>query len=305
MVKAEQAGKNGEKLANHRVRQSKFNLECLKSFKRQNLGWTVLIDSDEYLLTNNYIDNGTLSTTSVPELLREIHIPNVSSFSNSYSPCLPIHRIQYSAHESNITDVENQEVIPPGYHGNDFQTMRWRKFGFRETWVDTHWDTSCGAVRNIPNKVIIDLRRLKLSDLNKTSQTGNPHQPLDICPENIYSKISDTPFILHHYMGTPEQWFYRGGDKRGKMFFFKLGVMIDDGVGCDNDIHQNPPSDTQHTHSHIYPLKHTHTHTHSYTHDWLINNQVSDIEGPGMRIIIKELVHLKRIRPFDFGLTIS
>ena len=219
MVKAEQAGKNGEKLANHRVRQSKFNLECLKSLKRQNLGWTILIDSDEYLLTNNYIDNGTLSTTSVPELLREIHIPNVSSFSNSYSPCLPIHRIQYSAHESNITDVENQEVIPPGFHGNDFQTMRWRKFGFRETWVDTHWDTSCGAVRNIPNKVIIDLRRLKLSDLNKTSQTGNPHQPLDICPENIYSKISDTPFILHHYMGTPEQWFYRGGDKRGKMFF--------------------------------------------------------------------------------------
>ena len=79
--------------------------------------------------------------------------------------------------------------------------------------------------------------------------------------------------------------------------------MIDDGVGCDNDIHQNPPSDTQHAHSHIHPLKHTHTH--SYTHDWLINNQVSDIEGPGTRIIIKELVHLKRIRPFDFGLTIS
>ena len=77
--------------------------------------------------------------------------------------------------------------------------------------------------------------------------------------------------------------------------------MIDDGVGCDNDIHQNPTSDTQHTHS---PTQ-THIHTHSYTHDWLINNQVSDIEGPGTRIIIKELVHLKRIRPFDFGSTIS
>ena len=73
--------------------------------------------------------------------------------------------------------------------------------------------------------------------------------------------------------------------------------MIDDGVGCDNDIHQSPPSDTQHTHS---PTQ-THIHTHSYTHDWLVNNQVSDIEGPGTRIIIKELVHLKRIRPFDFG----
>ena len=42
--------------------------------------------------------------------------------------------------------------------------------------------------------------------------------------------------------------------------------MIDDGVGCDNDIHQNPPSDTQHTHSHIHPLKHTHTHTHTLIH---------------------------------------
>ena len=140
MVKAEQAGKNGEKLANHRVRQSNFNLECLKSLKRQNQGWTLLIDSDEYLLTNNYIDNGTLSTTSVPELLGEIHIPNVTSFYNSYSPCLPIHRIQYSAHESNITHVENQEVIPSGFHGIDFQTMRVRNNDATEG-LQQMWET--------------------------------------------------------------------------------------------------------------------------------------------------------------------
>jgi len=211
MVKAQSTGKNGEKLASHRVRQSNFNLECLKSFKRQNRGWTLLIDSDEYLLANDYADNET--STNVLTLLGELNIPNTSLFSSVYSPCLPIHRVQFSARESPIEKV--QQMVPPGFHGNDFQTMRWRKFGLNETWLKTHWGATCGIVRHIPNKVMIDLRRLKPSELSKSRNSGNPHQPLTICPKNVYSSILETPFVLNHYMGTPEQWFYRAGDKRG------------------------------------------------------------------------------------------
>ena len=39
-------------LSRHRERQSEFYFSCIKSLKRQNRGWTFLIDTDEYLYVN-------------------------------------------------------------------------------------------------------------------------------------------------------------------------------------------------------------------------------------------------------------
>ena len=116
-------------------------------------------------------------------------------------------------------------MVAPGFDGNDFQTMRWRKFGFNITWFTTQWGEDCGIVRNVPNKAMIDLSRLNLEDLYNKGHSGNPHRPLNICPENVYTLLSKTPFVLNHYMGTPKQWFYRAGDKRGKLFLFVVNYI--------------------------------------------------------------------------------
>ena len=206
-------------LSNHRVRQAQFNLECLREFKRQNRGWTLILDTDEYLnpkpmgKDSETDTNQKQPTPNVPEILGSFHIP--LGFESVYSPCIPMNREQYSARESPNTDVQN--MVAPGFDGRDFQTLRWRKHGFETQWqkLSIGDDQECGIVRHIPNKVIIDLSRITEEEISKEQHSGNPHKPLSMCPENVYSHKLQTPFVVHHYMGTPEQWFYRSNDKRG------------------------------------------------------------------------------------------
>jgi len=202
-----------EVLKNHRHRQQYFNLECMKELKRQNYGWTILIDSDEFLLPNENIAKNQNKTTtpSVSDVLGAINIP--SGFDKIYSPCIPINRRQFSSGESSNKEI--QAMVAPGFDGKDFQTMRWRKFGSKPLYNLTTWGKKCVSMRRIPNKVMIDLNRLTLEEFDGV---GNPHRPLDICPENVYSHFEQTPFVLNHYMGTYKQWFYRSNDKRGVGF---------------------------------------------------------------------------------------
>lgn len=215
-------------VGDHRSRQSKFYLECLKSLKRRDRGWTVLIDSDEYLLPNYYVDKviranktsekGNETSIDIPLILHDLdrllhYIPNTTQFSLIYPPCIPIHRVQFASKES--SDEKVQRIVPPEFNGEDFQTMRWRKFGFFEEWFDSYWNATCGIVRQLPNKVVINLRRLTLTDLDRETNSGNCHRPLNICPSSIYGSIKNTFLAAHHYLGTPEQYFYRKSDKRG------------------------------------------------------------------------------------------
>lgn len=106
-------------------------------------------------------------------------------------------------------------MVAPGFDGMDFQTMRWRHYGFELEWVPTKFNKTCGAVRNIPNKVMIDLSRVSEGVMSSVQNSGNPHKPLHICPKNVFANLRETPFVLNHYMGTPRQWFYRTKDQRG------------------------------------------------------------------------------------------
>ena len=262
-------------LKNHRKRQSEFNLECLRHLKELNRTWTLLIDTDEYLLTNQYYnktihtnsdpDTENITTTTITDVPTLLQILNEDTTSTSTTTtttieapnnvCIPIHRIQFSAHDSSHEQTEAQlpkelqlTTIGTNYsvfRGANFQTLRWRKIGFHETWYTSKWGFDCGIVRHIPNKVLVNLQHVQVSQLvgpelvgahhdnnnkkknknttdhkrirypPKIKNTGNPHQPLALCSNTIYSSIEDTYFVLHHYMGTPEQWFYRSGDKRG------------------------------------------------------------------------------------------
>jgi len=206
--------KKKEMLQDHRYRQASFNVECLIALKKQNRSWTLLADSDEYLLPKNIENAKTDATTSntIAHLLGKLSVPAESN--EIYGPCIPINRRQFSAKES--LDENVQTMVSPEFDGKNFQTLRWRHYGQEKTYYTTTWGSQCLATGDIPNKVMIDLSRISMDYLLEDYlHTGNPHQPLDICPEAIYGLESKTPFLLNHYMGTPEQWFYRTGDKRG------------------------------------------------------------------------------------------
>ena len=219
-------------LTNHRERQRRFNLECLREFKRQNRGWILMIDTDEYLKVNPLLYNNNEKKAgywdippvsepgSVYAVLNTTMIPN-PTFEKVTTPCVHVHRTQFSAGESLRDKVEN--LVPKGFLGSNFQTLRWRKYGTKTARYKTKFGSSCSIRRNFPGKVVIDLRRLQPIDLRHDVNTGNPHAPLAACSQNVYWDPSDTPVLAHHYMGTPEQWNYRAGDKRGRFCVHQHG----------------------------------------------------------------------------------
>lgn len=217
------------KLQYHRSRQAAFNLECLKQHKRQNRGWTMVIDVDEYMTFNPDLRNSgnddeweltwhvppVESPGSVAMILDDLIIPN-PDFDDIRTACVPLYRRQFAARESDPNEVV--AMTPAGFDGNNFQTLRWRKYGSDIAKYKTRLGRICKSQREVPNKVIIDLGRLSLQDLNHPANKGNPHLPLEsICPSDVYLGLDDTPLMVNHYLGTIEQWLYRVGDKRGKL----------------------------------------------------------------------------------------
>jgi hypothetical protein len=214
-----------EDLVGHRFRQAHFNLACLEALKRANRGWTLMIDTDEYLFPNPDVyktdvdeeDDEYLPSMEKPgstlEVLNRLLIPH-PDFDELHRPCIPVFRHQFSARES--SDEQVFDMVPEGFDAKAFQTLRWRKFGYNEIRRQMKWGNKCSQRRWVPNKVIIDLGRLRLQDITHNPEnSGNPHVPLDICPENLYVPRKQTPVITNHYMGRIDQWLYRQGDKRG------------------------------------------------------------------------------------------
>lgn len=211
-------------LIGHRVRQASFNLECLKHLKRQRREWVLMIDTDEYLTFNPDLRDPDESYPfdfpdlhepgSLFKLLKQIIVPN-PDFKQLMTPCIPVFRQQFAARES--TDEQISAMVPSGFDAKGFQTLRWRKYGYPDFWYETKWEDECHIKRWVPNKVLIDLGRVRMVDMDHPDNKGNPHRPLgSICSKDLYIEASETPLATHHYMGTLEQWLYRVGDKRGE-----------------------------------------------------------------------------------------
>ena len=186
-----------------------------------------MIDTDEYLTHSPHLRNpkadgfndklelppieepGSLAT-----LLQQLVLPS-PDYKSLNTPCVPVYRRQFAPQESSGDNFG--VVFPPGFQSESFQTLRWRKFGYKRLKYTTKFGDRCRSVREIPNKVVVDLRRLRMQDLSHPMNSGNPHRPLEsICTSDVYLSSEQTPLMANHYMGTLEQWMYRVGDKRGK-----------------------------------------------------------------------------------------
>lgn len=198
----------------HRVRQATFSLACLKHHKEHDRGWVMMVDTDEYLTFHpNLVSNEIMAKPgSLFQMMNTLQIPN-PVFEEVQTPCVPVHRIQFSAQES--SDEEVDAMVPAGFDGHNFQTMRWRRYDSIPVKYITKGGDKCTSRKWIPNKVIVDLKRVRMKHIENEENTGNPHQPLAFCNDNLYLKLDETPFVVNHYMGTMEQWLYRAGDRRG------------------------------------------------------------------------------------------
>eukprot|EP00527_Entomoneis_sp_CCMP2396_P008297 CAMPEP_0198141778 /NCGR_PEP_ID=MMETSP1443-20131203/4718_1 /TAXON_ID=186043 /ORGANISM="Entomoneis sp., Strain CCMP2396" /LENGTH=522 /DNA_ID=CAMNT_0043804617 /DNA_START=143 /DNA_END=1711 /DNA_ORIENTATION=- len=210
-------------LQTHRARQDLFNLECLRQHKRKDRGWVLMIDTDEYMTLSpdmRYELGVSMEQPNVVDMvLKQIILPD-PYYKHLTTPCVPIHRRQFSARERENTDKQVNSMVPAGFDGNNFQTLRWIRYGWKTVEYQTRLkDYKCYSNAEIPGKVIIDLGRLRLQDMNHPNNTGDVHQPLEsICNKNLYFHTTETPFVVNHYLGTLAQWQYRAGDKRGQGF---------------------------------------------------------------------------------------
>ena len=214
------------KLEFHRHRQSTFIVKCLQEFKKQDKGWVLLSDTDEFVTINPKLRDKADSKMYVPGLPSIREPGSIMTFLNSitipderyqaFAPCIPIFRQQFSSRPSTEKQIGN--LVPSGFEGNDFLTLRWRKFGAKARWFTTVLGENCGIRRKAgPVKTVIDLSRFRIQDLYHEDVTGNPHMPVEsVCSKyDVFTPEGKVGLTIFHYLGTLPQWTYRVTDTRG------------------------------------------------------------------------------------------
>jgi hypothetical protein len=147
-------------------------------------------------------------------LLKEGHSENISTLFHrlrkykpiSSSPCIPVPRILFGGKEEG--EESNRLSLYPiissiQKNTSDFMSLRWR------------WHAGPDHELNKAGKGIIDISRVP-RDLLEELNNINVHRPIKpLCAESaMWHKVSDSPIVLHHYVGTADQWLYRD-DVRG------------------------------------------------------------------------------------------
>jgi hypothetical protein len=200
----------------HRERQEHFYARCMARLHYEGKGWTALFDTDEYILSNanakgeHLIRDKQHSDATMLELIHKAYQEN-EHFGKKLdeSPCIPMARLRFGVLESDNSSskLDNKVMprnVPTGFSANDFQTLRWRHHAGR------------GAKKiNKIGKAMIDLSRVD-SDLFLPTIQVMVHLPIkQYCNgQDLWLLNSWSPFIMHHYGGTWEQWSHRK-DSRG------------------------------------------------------------------------------------------
>ena len=203
------------KLVMHRARQRLFYYKCMKHLQQMGKGWTLLIDTDEFL-TINYKTATALNITAPPMdqpgcvatfLQEQLERPNPQNSATALvnlqaSPCIQIPRSRFGVNESSTDEV--QAMVPAGgrWNGYDFQTLRWR----------THTSAQ-DYKKNRISKTILDLKRVSPQDLVPVDSI---HLPIRrFCTQRkLHTRAPHSLLKIHHYLGTFEQYTYRENDAR-------------------------------------------------------------------------------------------
>ena len=204
--------------AMHDRRQNFFYLHCMRKLQEEGYKWTAMIDTDEYITLNRKVSTiqTGLMNDEQPTVMQILNDPTrhplipslnrtnmeklrVESLPNaSETACYPMSRLQVGTRESKDDITDNfRNDIPVGYSKSNFLTYRYR----------FHQNPAGYPV--LPGKAIIDVSRAgDLTNVHPMTEI-NCHRPLKrICPKP-WILYRHSPFVVHHYTGTLEQYLYR------------------------------------------------------------------------------------------------
>jgi hypothetical protein len=225
----------------HRARQKVFYKACLQKMKQANRTFTILQDTDEFLVYNHPSSpppatnssrisskqrrnegknrqsaegdttrarNNVPTTADPGAMLR--YIRQQQAMGNKYfeSPCISIPRLHFGAVES--TPAEIAKDVPEGlfldHHGQQQQqqqldTLRWRKHSKR----DDH-------VKNNLGKVIMDVSRV---DIAAAPRFRSLHRPIPTICTAPWVADRDAGLRINHYLGSWESYSFRDDCRRG------------------------------------------------------------------------------------------
>ena len=187
----------------HVHRQTIFCQQCMRQLKTENWTWTAFVDVDEYILPNRNVKEayripGQDSTATIFQLLETAKTSNISNMLSS--PCIHAKRILFGSKESEPHQVEHS--APQGFNVSNLLTFRWR-------WHESYSDTFLG-------KCILDLSRVNAS-VHLDIREINIHRIVrSLCPKaTMYISYEDSSLLVHHYVGSWEQWSFRSDPRSG------------------------------------------------------------------------------------------
>lgn len=211
-------GKLSADLIRHRARQRLFYYHCMQEHKKANHTWTLLTDSDEYLAINYDTVRALRSYPDVATAVRPISEPgsvltllhheieNHPRNRITSSPCIQIPRIRFGTVETDraVVQASLPEGLRPDFNASHMATLRWRN----------HADAS-NYKQNKISKVIVDVGRV---DWQHITTFGSIHKPIEkYCSRSkLHIRAGEQLLLIHHYLGTKEQYTFRDDSRVGK-----------------------------------------------------------------------------------------
>jgi len=196
-------------LIRHRARQRLFYYHCLQEHKRQERTYTLLTDTDEYLTINYETVGNTKTSTvasqpippisepgSVLKLIQHEQKYRANNSSVVSSPCIQIPRSRFGIVQDDTTLVATSPE-------SQLLTQRWRYHAATDNYA-----------QNRISKTVIDVSRIHSHDLRPVDSI---HRPLkQYCGRRkLHIRAPDQLLLLHHYLGTWEQYNFRQDARQG------------------------------------------------------------------------------------------
>ncbi|CAJ1940522.1 unnamed protein product [Cylindrotheca closterium] len=212
----------------HRQRQKMFYFQCMRTLKDEGQRWTAFVDTDE-LVFQNENDLGfkkVLSLSTNETVSRLLHV--LQELNQISSPCVGLPRLLFGANEDKKEDPEvvaKGSLLPEiGFSSTDFMTLRWR------------WHAGNDNILNRAGKALIDLSRIP--DGLLLLDNVNAHRPIkQLCTNDaMWIRIDKSPLVLHHYVGTYEQWISRDDvrNKRTSLLYSAMAAVNSTKVSNEN-----------------------------------------------------------------------
>lgn len=233
------ADKPSAKLIRHRARQRLVYYHCMQEHMKANRTWTLFTDTDEFLTVNydTVRARRTVNATddearvmqrvvapplsepgSVLKLLQYEQQHRIANNIRLASPCIQIPRFRFGTVETDSAELQSD--LPralqqlPNFNASHLMTHRWRK----------HADPADFTL-NRASKAIVDLSRVQWQEVEPTARIHLP--VLRHCkPFKVRILARNQLLLIHHYLGTWEQYSYRDDSRAGRERSEKVSLVL-------------------------------------------------------------------------------